>query len=162
MNSKDVLKHSFAMSSQVLEAYVGDLSDADLMLRPVPGLNHIAWQLGHLVSSENELLTKAGVTMPGLPDGFSESHGKEASKSDDAAKFSTKAEYLALASTQRAATIAALDAATDADLDKPMPEEMHAFAKNVGELYALVGLHVMMHVGQFVAVRRHLGKPLTI
>lgn len=162
MTPKDAITKNFDMSGQVLEAYLGDLSDADLMLRPVPGMNHIAWQLGHLVSSENEMLTKAGVTMPALPDGFAESHSMEASKSDDAGKFLKKAEYLALAADQRKGTLAALAAASDADLDKPTPEEMHAFAKNVGEVFALVGLHVMMHVGQFVATRRKLDKPITI
>ena len=162
MTSKEALTKNFNMADQVLGAYVGDLSDADIMLRAVPGMNHIAWQLGHLVASENDLLTKAGVTMPALPDGFAESHSMEASKSDDAGKFLKKDEYLALAAEQRKGTLAALAAASDADLDKPMPEEMHAFAKTVGEVYALAGLHVMMHVGQFVATRRKLNKPVTI
>ena len=52
MNAKDVMLHSFGMSDHVLNAYLGDLSDADLMVRPVEGQNHIAWQLGHLISSE--------------------------------------------------------------------------------------------------------------
>ena len=37
-------------------AYVQDLADADLLLRPVPGINHIAWQLGHLITGSKKML----------------------------------------------------------------------------------------------------------
>ena len=162
MTSKDVLNKNFNMSGQVIEAYLGDLSDGDLMIRAVPGMNHIAWQIGHLIASEHDMLTKAGIDMPALPDGFAESHSMEASKSDDANKFLKKDQYVALAAEQRKGTLAALETASEADLDKPTPEEMHMYAKTVGETFALVGLHVMMHVGQFVAVRRKLDKPISI
>ncbi len=33
--------------------YLGDLTDADIMVRAIPDTNHIAWQLGHLIQSEN-------------------------------------------------------------------------------------------------------------
>jgi hypothetical protein len=162
MTSKNVLIKNFDMSGQVIEAYLGDLSDADLLIRAVPGMNHVAWQFGHLIASEHEMLTKVGIDMPALPDGFAESHSVEASKSDDARKFLKKDQYAALAAEQRKGTLAALQATSEADLDRPTPEEMHAYAKTVGETFALVGLHVMMHAGQFVAVRRKLDKPITI
>lgn len=162
MTPKLAMKKSMEMADMVLQAYLGDLSDADLFTRPVAGMNHIAWQLGHLVASENQMLTKAGIDMPALPDGFMESHTPETAKSDDKGKFLSKEAYLAEAARQRKATLAALEAASDADLDKPTPEEMHAYAKTVGEVYNMIGLHVFMHAGQFVATRRQLGKPVTI
>ncbi len=162
MTSKELIIMNFNMSGQVIEAYLGDLSDADLMIRAIPGMNHIAWQFGHVIASEYEMLTKVGIDMPALPDGFAETHSMEASKSDDASKFLKKDQYVAIAAEQRKGTLAALEVASDADLDKPTPEEMHAYAKTVGETFALVGLHVMMHAGQFVAVRRKLDKPITI
>jgi hypothetical protein len=162
MTSKELIIMNFNMSGQVIEAYLGDLGDADLMIRAVPGMNHIAWQFGHVIASEYEMLTKVGINMPSLPDGFAESHSMEASKSDDASKFLKKDQYVSIAAEQRKGTLAALEAASDADLDKPSPEEMHAYAKTMGETFALVGLHVMMHAGQFVATRRKLDKPITI
>ena len=36
-----------------------DLSDADLLVRPAPSANHIAWQLGHLIASERNLVEAA-------------------------------------------------------------------------------------------------------
>lgn len=162
MNAKDLIKNSLTMSNEILNAYLGDLEDADLMVRAVPGTNHAAWQLGHLISSERHMLTGAGVTMPALPDGFEECYTKETSASDDASKFHKKGEYLTLMEEQRKATLAGLEAMSDADLDRPTPEEMHAYAGTVGIAFNMVAIHVMMHAPQLVAIRRKLGKPIVI
>ena len=108
------------------------------------------------------MLTGAGFSMPDLPDGFADSYTKETSTSDDASKFHKKDEYLKLMAEQRTATLAALDAASATDLDKPSPEEMQAYAPTIGAVFNIVGIHVMMHAPQFVPVRRKLGKPVLI
>ena len=162
MTAKDLIKNTIEMSHQVTMAYLGDLSDADLMVRSVPGTNHAAWQLGHVIASEHQMLTDAGYEMPELPTGFAEAHGKEASTSDDPAKFHTKEQYLAWLAPQRAATFAALDATPESDFAKPSPEPMQEYAPTIGAVFNIVGLHEMMHGAQFVAVRRKLGKPVVI
>ncbi|RMF74814.1 MAG: DinB family protein [Planctomycetota bacterium] len=162
MTAKDVIKRSIDLAHSITEAYLGDLTDADLMRRPHPKCNHIAWQLGHLIGSEHEMMTGIGATMPELPAGFAEAHSKETAGSDDASKFATKDEYLSLMSKLHAATKAALDAADDADLDKEAPEPMRGYAPTVGDVFALIAAHELMHVGQFVPVRRALDKPITI
>ncbi len=162
MTAKDLLKNAMAMANHTLTTYLSDLKDADLMVRSVPEANHIAWQLGHLMVSEHQMLRDAGFRMPDLPKGVAESYTKETSKSDDVAKFHKKAQYLEWLSQQRAGTLAALDKITEADLDKPSPERMRGYAPNLGALLNLVGLHEMMHAAQFVAVRRKLGKPILI
>jgi hypothetical protein len=112
----------------VLTTYLSDLSDADLMVRAVPGTNHIAWQLGHLIASEHKMMTDSGFKMPELPGGFAESHDKEASISDDSKKFHKKSQYLDWLMQQRTATMAALDAASDTSLGKATPESMKDYA----------------------------------
>jgi hypothetical protein len=163
MNAKDVILHNFGMADHIVNAYLGDLSDADLLLRPVEGQNHIAWQLGHLISSERMMVegVKAG-SCPPLPAGFDEAHNKEASTSSDTKGFLTKQRYLDLYNTQRAATKAVIQSLSDADLDQPGPERMRQIAPTVGALFGLAGQHVLMHVGQFVSVRKKLKKPVTI
>ena len=162
MTSKDVIKNTLQMSNDVLMAYLGDLSDEELMLRPVPGSNHIAWQLGHITSSEHQMMTEVSFPMPDLSDGFEACYTKETSTSDDAAKFHKKDQYLALMAEQRKSTLASLEAASDADLGRATPVSMHEYAKTVGEAFNLIGVHALMHAGQFAVVRRKLGKPITI
>ncbi|HVC95518.1 MAG TPA: DinB family protein, partial [Pirellulales bacterium] len=127
-------------------------------VRPVPQANHIAWQLGHLVEAEHEMVNAARPgSMPDLPAGFKEKHTPEAAKLDDPKAFCTKAEYLELWSEQRAGTLAALDSLTDAELDKPSP--VH-YVKTIGALFNMLGVHPLMHVGQWTVVRRKLGRKL--
>ena len=162
MTAKDVIKNTIDMCHQVLTTYLSDMSDADLMVRSVPEANHTAWQLGHLVSAEHQMMTEAGYEMPALPDGFAEAYTKETTQSDDPAKFYTKEQYLTYMGQQREATLAALEAAQEADLDKPSPEPMREYAPTIGVVFNIIGIHAMMHAAQFVPVRRKLGKAIMI
>jgi hypothetical protein len=163
MTAKDAILQTFTMNDMILNAYLADLSDADLLIRPVEGQNHIAWQLGHLIASERSMLEgiKPGAS-PALPEGFEKAHDREDTTSDDASRFATKQQYLDLFKAQRAATRKVLDGMSDADLDTPGPERLRQMAPTVGATYGLIGNHVMMHVGQFVSVRRKLKKPVAI
>ena len=161
MNVKEAIKATANISSMVLKSYVGDLEDADLMKRPGEGCNHLAWQLGHLVSSECDLLN---MIVPGaaadLPEGFAEKHSKETVGEDDPAKFCGKQEYLDLLEKVQAASFAALDGMSESDLDAPAPEQFKDFCPTAGHVMVLIATHQMMHAGQFVPVRRALDKPI--
>jgi hypothetical protein len=163
MNAKDVMLHSIGMADNIVNSYLGDLSDADIVLRPVPGQNHIAWQLGHLISSERSFVEgiKPG-SCPALPAGFDDAHNKEASKSNDPSKFFSKQKYVDLYQAQRTASKSVLESLPEAELDKPGPESIRSFSPTIGTTFSLMGEHVLMHVGQFVSVRRKLNKPVTI
>ena len=161
MNTKDAIKSAMDLSHMVLTSYISDLSDADLLQRPAEGCNHLAWQLGHLLAAEVDLVN---MVCPGkgaeLPAGFAEAHAKENCASNDPQQFKTKQEYLELFQKVRAATVAALEGLSDAELDNPSPERMRQFVPKIGQFFTLIGTHPMMHAGQFVVVRRKLGKPI--
>ena len=163
MTAKDVIKYEMDTAFMVLKTYLSDLSDADLMIRPAKGANHLAWQLGHLLQSEVDLLNGArpGASIS-LPAGFAAAHSKEATGVDDRSKFLTKQQYIELFDKQRAATKAALDKTPDGDMDKASPESMRSYCPTVGTIFSLIGGHVLMHSGQFATVRRMLGKPVLI
>ena len=160
MNARDAIKLNINMGAMVVGMYLDDLSDADLLIRPVPGCNHIAWQLGHLIVSENTMID--GICpgfVPALPAGFQEQHANDRSGIDDPQQFRTKAEYLQLYAAQREATLKALDSLSEADLDRSPPEQFKAYTQNWGDLFSLQGGHWMMHAGQWAVTRRKLGKP---
>jgi uncharacterized damage-inducible protein DinB len=163
MNAKDAIRSAANLSTTVLKAYISDLDDSDLMRRPGKGCNHLAWQLGHLISSEVHLLN---CVAPGkgteLPPGFADAHSKASASSDDPAGFHVKQTYVGLFDEVRAASLAALEAYAQSDLDKPAPEDFRDFCPTMGDLFMLIATHPMMHAGQFVVVRRQLGKPILI
>jgi uncharacterized damage-inducible protein DinB len=162
MSAKDIIRHSMSMSDSIINAYLGDLSDAELRIRPIEGMNTIAWQLGHLIGSERYFVEqiKPGASPP-LPADFDEGHGRNAFSQDDPSKLYSREKYQELWKAQRAATLAVLDSLSEADLDRK-DEKFPPFAPTAGELLNMCGAHPIMHCGQFVAVRRKLGKPVVI
>ncbi len=160
MKAQDAIRTALAGAQQIVNMYLQDLSDADLLVRPVPHANHIAWQLGHLISSERGMVSEhlPDVKYPELPAGFAERHNKDAASRDTG--FGTKAEYLDLYNKVRQTTIDAVGKLSDADLDKPITGPMAAMVPKLGDLLLLNANHAMMHAGQFTVVRRKLGKPV--
>ena len=135
--------------------YLQDLSDEDLMLRPHLGCNHLNWQVGHLIQSEHEMMQRVAA-MPPLPVGFAKRYAKETQASNRPADFCTKDELLQVQLEQRAGTLQVLARVTESDLDRETGVD---YAPTVGALLALVPAHWLMHAGQWVIVRRELGRP---
>jgi hypothetical protein len=160
MKGTEAIVSGLNLSLNVIHMFLADLSDEDLLVRPVDGANHIAWQLGHLIVSETKLNqgNLPDAKYPALPAGFDVQHSAASAASTTG--FGSKAVYLDLLSKVRAATVAAIQALSDADLDRPTQGPMAAFAPRLGDLLNLMANHTMMHGGQFSVVRRRLGKPV--
>lgn len=153
------IKAELQLPTFVTNGYLQDLSDDDLFIRPHEKANHIAWQLGHLIVAEHNLNNMVCPdSMPALPEGFAEKHDKDAATNDDRSAFCTKDEYLKAMSDQRAGTLALLDKLSDEELQQPAPEKIQKFGSTVGAVIAGQSAHWMMHAGQWVIVRRQLGK----
>jgi hypothetical protein len=162
MQGTEAIRAALASTKEILNWYLGDLSDADLLVRPAPGANHIAWQMGHLILAERGMITAElpGTPYPELPAGYAERHGKDTAAQEPPRGFGTKDEYLSLFNKVRQTSIDALAKLSDADLDKPTTGQMAKFAPKLGNLFLLQANHTMMHGGQFSVVRRKLGKPV--
>ncbi|MFN4261433.1 MAG: DinB family protein [Gemmataceae bacterium] len=163
MNAKEAIQTALNSNHFVLKTYLNDMSDADLLVRALSGTNHIAWQLGHLINSEQQLLSAVpGAPAAELPAGFAEQHSKETASMEPPQGFLTKNEYLQLFDKVREATLAATNQLSEQDLDKPNTGPLAQFAPTIGHLLLLIANHETMHSGQFVAIRRKLGKPVLI
>jgi uncharacterized damage-inducible protein DinB len=163
MGPRDLLKSLVKSNDGMMNTYLGDLSDADLLVRPAPGANHIAWQLGHLINAEQSLAKYLpGATGIELPPGWGEKYSSEASRSDATTGYLTKTQYLELYKKSRDNLVKTIDRFSDQDLDKPTEGRLSQMFPTVGELLMLVANHPLMHAGQIVVVRRKLGKPVVI
>jgi len=159
MDTKAAIKAAIDTSNMISTSYLGDLTDEEMMHRPAPHANHIKWQFGHLIASENKMINLvAPGSLPDLPAGFADKYCKETSKLDDASAFDSKTDLLALHEKQRAATLAALKEIDDAEFDNAAPEEMQAYAPTVGHVFLMQDTHWMMHAGQWAVIRRQLGR----
>src|SRR3954463_15220162 len=114
MNAKDAIHSALGSTRHMLEWYVSDLSDADLLVRPVPAANHIAWQLTHLIHSEGQLGGAIpGAAYPTMPGSFLQLAKPEASASSDAKGYLGRQHYLDLFRAVRAATVEAVKDLSD-------------------------------------------------
>lgn len=160
MDARQAIQINLDMAETVGLSYVSDLTDEELLLRPHPECNHINWQLGHLIVSEHQLMSKiAAHRMPCLPDGFETRYAKENAKSDNPAKFATKQTLLDTYRQQRSGTRTVLESFSDEELDR---ESGVPYAPTVGALISMQGSHWLMHCGQWVIVRRRCHRPIVI
>ena len=155
MQAHDVIRQVIEMGNTVGMGYLSDLTDDDLLQRPDPGCNHVNWQVGHLIVSENHSINQAVPdSMPPLPAGFAEKYSPSTAGRDDLSAFATKAELMETLQQQRAATLNVLGTLSAEDLDKATGI---SYAPTVSSLFTLQGTHWLMHAGQWVVVRRQLG-----
>jgi hypothetical protein len=156
MNAKDAIKLGIDSGRMISIGYIEDLTDQELLHRPAKGANHINWQMGHLIASENEMINQAAPgSMPPLPVGFAQKYTKETAAKDDGASFLKKADLLKAFEEQRAGTLKALAKISDTDLDKPTGV---SYAPTIAALFSMQGTHWLMHAGQWAIVRRQLGR----
>jgi DinB superfamily len=160
MTAKDLILRAFDVSREQAKMFLSDLSDADLLVRPVPGSNHIAWQFGHVLCAElRALRALSGGPGPELPAGFEEAHAKDRANSDTG--FSTMATYLATLDTVRNATVHFVKTMSDEDLAKPNTGPTGKRWPTIADLCLLISaFHPTLHTGQYTVVRRKLGKPV--
>lgn len=160
MTEKDAILYSLESTKAFVPMYLKDFSDADLLVRVTPTANHIAWQLGHLISSEVSLVKSdlPALRYPDLPAGFAEQHGKKTTGSDTG--FLPVSEYLTLFEKVREGTMTIVRILPEDELNRPSEGPLAPLAPTIGTLFLTLAHHTLMHAGQFTVVRRALGKPV--
>ena len=122
MHAKQAIRIALDQAKTTTEMILNGLSDAEMLTRAVPGMNHPAWQLGHLVSSEQWMVHQVKPnSMPPLPAGFNDRYNPKMAGSDEKTGWLGNAELLKLAAEQRAGTLKVLDQLTDAELEAARP-----------------------------------------
>ena len=163
MDAQTAILNTLTTAQMVCGAYLGDMTDEDLMKRPHAKSNHINWQVGHLIASDWNMVSGCYPgALPELPEGFAEKYSKETIGNNDASAFHTKEELMKVMSEQHAAIAEKIKSVSAEELDGPAPEEMKGFAPTVGAVLNMIGSHWLMHCGQWVPVRRESGKDVVI
>jgi hypothetical protein len=163
MNANDAIKNTIDTADMICGAYLEDLSNEEAMKRPHAGCNHINWQLGHLISSDNMMCNGCVPdSLPALPEGFAEKYSKETASNDNAADFVPKTELMELYRNQRKAIKEVVEGLSAEQLNAASPENFQSYAPTVGAVFNMLGSHWLMHAGQWVIVRRELGREIVI
>jgi hypothetical protein len=159
--SATLIARQLAFGRDTVVMTVGDFSEAELLVRPVPAANHPYWQLGHLCDIEVNIVNsiRAGV-LAELPADFRERFSSRQTKDDAALPGFGKEELLSLFGANREKTIALVKELTAEELDAASREDYAHIAPQLTDLLMLIVHQGMMHAGQMQVARRKLGKPI--
>ncbi|CAN5476463.1 hypothetical protein BH11PLA2_BH11PLA2_29930 [soil metagenome] len=159
MPSAEMFSKNVLQSKEMIDSFLKDFSDADMLFRPAKTANHAIWQMGHLTNSVRGMVTKCD---PNVAFEFEDDtrFGKSKASIDDPAFFPSKAEILGRFDQAMDTAAAWVSKLSDTEMAKPSPEGMPAFAPTVGDVAFLLASHPLMHIGQFTVTRRALGKPI--
>lgn len=156
MTVRDALRISIDTGSYIGLGYIEDLTESEMLHRPAPKSNHIKWQLGHLIFSENwHIDLIAPNSMPPLPEGFKERYDRDKAAIDDATAFDSRDFLLGVFAEQRERTITLLEEFPEEQFEKETGIE---YAPTAAAMFSLQGSHWLMHAGQWAVIRRQLGK----
>lgn len=157
----DAILRTWARQRDYAQRLVADLSDADMVSQPVPGvvMNHPAWTFGHIGIYPPVL----AAILEGRPfeDPIHHRYGRDSRPLPDPAAYPPKAELMAAYLEGHDRLAAVLERTDPAVLAQPIPLERW---KSRFPLIADAVVHLMIdhestHLGQVSAWRRAGGRP---
>ena len=154
----DVIAFALAASHTRFHTFVDDLKPDEFERQPIPGVNSVAWMVGHLALTDRRILGLLGAALPPLPDGFAEKFQTTKRPAGEQRGLGAPAELLAAFDAHRRALIDAVRAAAPDALGAPMPTP-HPLFTTVGDAAAFMAVHLGLHAGQITVIRRALGYP---
>lgn len=165
MNVIDTLVHLLEDTRKHTLAQVEDLTPAEMMFQPRPGLNHATWLLGHIIFSENNLILRwcAGESL--MPEEYSKLFAIRTKPRSDPSLYPAKETLLSTLAQVHARALEVVKGLSPAELDErpqgyeEMPQGAQAhFWSKAACIYGHA-VHEAGHVGQITLLRRLLGKP---
>lgn len=120
----------------------------------------IAWQLGHIASTENDVY-RVFTGEPGVvPDDLRAICGTGCPEPTDATRYPPLSDLWSLLEQTHEQLLGLIETASDADLDRP-PLEESRFFRSLGQAIYEIALHENYHVGEIATLRKALGmKPI--
>ena len=141
------------------------IDPADWFRTPAGGVTHVAWQVGHLATSQYATcLKRVRGERPDdvrfLPAAFVPLFGRTSVADPDPGKYPPAAAIRATLDRVHERVLAELPAFPDADLDAPL-DVPHRLCRTKIEFIRWCSAHEMIHAGQIALMRRLFGqKPI--
>ena len=154
---------AYAFNLNYAQRLVADLSDRQMCVLPMPGMNHPAWVLGHLAITCDfvaSLLDRPAA----CPGEWQKLFGPGTKPTNQVGTYPTKGVLLDVLRDGHARVEAAYQAADAATLEKPTPNpQMRRVFLTVAEsVVGMMTTHESMHLGQVSAWRRVQGLPAAL
>jgi hypothetical protein len=150
----------YAFAVRYCRLLVHDVPDSEFADRPLPGVTHPAWVLGHLAIAADGAARLLG-TSPGCPKGWRSLFGPGSVVKGDRQAYPSKAELLAAIVAGHSRVVDAAGRATPELVSAPQPGPFYLEDfPTVGDLVAhLMTTRACLHLGQLSAWRQMKGLP---
>ena len=162
MNSR--IQAALANATKVrsmFKSYVEDLTPEQWYWQPEPGMNHVAWQVGHIAVSQHALCLKrvrgdSPDDAQALPEDFYKRFGRGSEPVPGADQNPGPDTLVGALDSVFQMVERELSQKSDAELDQPMSKPHPMFDTVLGGV-EFSPQHEMLHVGQVILLRRLMG-----
>ena len=139
-----------------------DIEASAWFAMPGPGIGHVAWQVGHLTSSQVALIhvrcfDKSYDAV--LPSGFREAFGKGSTPVASRGAYPAVAEIRTAFDRIQAEALELIAGMPETELALPPGSDPHPLFTTKRGAIATAALHETFHAGQIALIRRLSGKP---
>ena len=148
-------------SRGMLKNYLEGLEPDRWYWQPAEGINHVAWQVGHLAFAQHALcLKRVRGESPDdesfIPASFIDRYRRGSTPSDNPAENASVEEIMAVLDGVYDRTVSELSTFTDEQLDRPIDPPHPMFHTVLGGI-EWAPQHEFIHVGQVILLRRLMG-----
>ena len=159
MSYAEMFSKNILQSKGMIDLFLKDFSDAEMLFRPAKTANHAIWQMGHLANSVRGMVTTCDPSVA-FPFEDDTRFGKSKASIDDPAFFpgqSGTSRQIRSGDGHRSR----VGGETQRRGTGQANTRTHASIRADGWSAAiLLASHPFMHIGQFTVMRRALGKPI--
>lgn len=162
MNMIEFLSDRLTVARAWTNDLLQDIDESTWFDMPAPGINHVAWQVGHLAASQVALIHVRCFAKDYdscTPAGFREMFGKGSSPKADPSAYPGIADIRAAFDRIQAEAIELITTMPESDLNRPAGTEPHPLFSTRQGAIATAALHETFHAGQIALLRRLAGKP---
>jgi hypothetical protein len=167
LRNQSMLKNSFSYlisrhQEKMLPTLLDGISDEQLAMQPIAGMNHPAWILGHILVVEQKIagsILGRKVKTQLDANGW-EVYGTGSIPKPDRKMYKTKEFYMGGLAETAAAIAAFISEKSDADLEAPNPDpQLGQFFPTIAIALAAAPVHRAYHSGQLASWRKAMGLP---
>ena len=157
MTTKERALATLALARNSLNALLEDIPEDKMLYSPIPGGNHALWIIGHLTAGDDFFAGMLDGQGKKLPQQYETAFGMGSKISNDPAAYPPVAEVKQHFAITHERFVQAYQAASEAALAEPLPEEMGGFVPDKLSLPMGLAFHEGLHTGQLTVIRRSLG-----
>ncbi len=161
MNKLEMLIDRLQVARTWTKGLLTDVEESRWFDPPAPGVGHVAWQVGHLASSQVALIHVrcfGREYTQHAPERFRQTFGKGSTPVADPTAYPPISEIRRMFDQLHRESIDLIRGMTDAELDEPTLGEAHPMFTTKAGAIGTAAIHETFHGGQIALIRRLAGK----